>query len=85
MGLVILAYAIALLAGELLRDTLWGQVCLKIGTPGVVRKHPNEPGTNFPDYLCSCVALPASLRRRWRRLLARFPQFLLQAPVQTFV
>jgi len=88
MGLVILAYAIALLAGELLRDALWGS-----GLPEDWHtwRRPQAPKRAWHQFsglfvlLRKKASLPASLRRRWRRLLARFPQFLLQAPVQTFV
>ncbi len=88
MGLVVLAYALALLAGELLWNVLWGAGLPDDGSTWhrpQASKRAWRPFSGFFVHLRKKVSLPASLRRRWRRLLVRFPHFLLHTPVQTFV
>ena len=86
MGLVLLAYGIALLAGELLRDAFWGP-----GLPAnwATWHRPERPHRRWFAYSGFFVikklkhTLTGSARRRWRRLLKEWPAFLAQMAVQT--
>ncbi len=87
MGLVLLAYGLALLAGELLRDLRWGHQNLP--TRWEEWKKPEHPHRAWFAYSGFFViqklkcTIAGSLRRRWRRLLMQWPTFLAQPAVQT--
>ncbi len=87
MGLVLLAYGIALLAGELLRDLRWGRQGLP--SSWATWRPPQHPHRKWLAYSGLFVLkklkfpLSGSSRRRWRRLLIQWPAFLAQPIVQT--
>ena len=87
MGLVLLAYGIALLAGELLRDLRWGRQGLP--SSWATWRPPQHPHRKWLAYSGLFVLrklkfpLPGSSRRRWRHLLIQWPTFLAQPAVQT--
>jgi len=89
MGLVLLAYAIGYLAGELLRDIAWGN------EPPPERiddwHKPQQPRRAWYRYsglftlLRAQPPLSRAQRRRWRRLLSQLPALFPHPLVQTHV
>ena len=89
MGLVLLAYAIGYLAGELLRDLAWGGEA----PPRRIENwsKPQQPRRAWYRYsglfalLRVQPALSGAQRRRWRRLLSQLPSLFSSPFVQTHV
>ncbi len=89
MGLVLLAYAIGYLAGELLRDIAWGNA----SPPERIEDwhKPQQPRRAWYRYsglftlLRAQPPLSRAQRRRWRRLLSQRPALFPHPLVQTHV